>query len=172
MDASSITLNVSVIILGVILTNVLVCRAVYYHIKNVHCVNAFLTQDTLVTVVYAFVTYRIDNCNDLLYGISDYKINRLQLIQNSAACIVTNTRKYDNITPIIHKKHCLPVKLRFHFKILLITYNYINDMAPEYLCHPENSCQPDRYYCRSQCLGSSHMVIVPLVLCCSSHFVE
>jgi len=30
--------------------------------------------------------------------------------------------------------------------------------------HPENSGHPVRYYCRCQCLGSSHMVIVHLVL--------
>jgi len=30
--------------------------------------------------------------------------------------------------------------------------------------HPENSGHPVRYYCRCKCLGSSHMVIVCLVL--------
>jgi hypothetical protein len=52
-----------------------VWRAAYYHLKNVHCLKAFLTQEALVTVVHAFVTSRIDYCNSLLYGISDYNIN-------------------------------------------------------------------------------------------------
>jgi len=43
--------------------------------------------------------------------------------------IVTNTRKYDHITPILQKLHWLPVR-----QILLITYKSINDMVPEYLC--------------------------------------
>ena len=30
--------------------------------------------------------------------------------------------------------------------------------------HPENSGHPVRYYCRCQCLGSGHIVIVRLVL--------
>ena len=72
----------------------LVCRAAYYHLKNIHYLKAFLTQESLVTVVHAFVTSRIDYCNSLLYGVSDYNINRLKRIQNSAARIVTNTRKY------------------------------------------------------------------------------
>ena len=54
---------------------------------------ALLVQEALVTVVHAFVTSRVDYCNFLLYGLSDYNINRLQRIQNSAARIVTNTRK-------------------------------------------------------------------------------
>ena len=74
------------------------------------CLKAFLTQESLVTLVHAFVTSRIDYCNSLLYAISDYNINRLQRIQNSAARVVTNTRKYDHITPILQKLHWLPVR--------------------------------------------------------------
>ena len=71
--------------------------------------------------------------------------------------------------PILPKLHWLPVRQRIHFLILLITYKSINDMAPEYLwcpleSHLENSGHPVRYYCRCQCFGSSHMVIVPLML--------
>ena len=36
--------------------------------------------------------------------------------------------------------------------------------------HPENSGHPVRYYRRCQCLGSSHMVIVRLVV--RSHFLD
>jgi len=102
MGASSITPNGSVKNLGVIFDQCInmhehvtsVCRAAYYHLKNIHCLKAFLTQEALVTVVHAFVTSRIDYCNSVLCGISDYSINRLQRIQNSAAHIVTNTRQY------------------------------------------------------------------------------
>jgi len=102
--------------------------------KNIHCLKAFLTQEALITVVHAFVTSRIDYCNSLLYGISDYNINHHQRIQNSAARIVINARKYDNITPILQKLHRLPVRQRIHFQIVLITYKSIDDMPLEYLC--------------------------------------
>ena len=95
-----------------------VCWAAYYHLKNIHCLKTFLTQEALVTVVHAFVTSRIDYCNSLLYGISDYNIN--QRIQNSAARIVTDTGKYDNITPILQKLHWLPVRHPFE--------DFINDL--------------------------------------------
>ena len=70
----------------------------------------------------------------LLYGISDYNIKLLQRIQNSAACIATNTRNVNHIFPILHKIHWIPIRWRIHFKILLITYKSINDMTTEYLC--------------------------------------
>ena len=86
MGASSITLNVLVKKLGVIFDQCInmhehvtsVCRAAYYHLKNIHCLNTSLTQEALVSVVQAFVTSRIDYCNSLLYGISDYNIKRLR----------------------------------------------------------------------------------------------
>ena len=59
-----------------------VCRASYYHLKNIHCLKALWTQEALVTVVHAFVSYRI---------ISDYNINGLRRIHKSAAHIVPNT---------------------------------------------------------------------------------
>ena len=85
MGASSITPNGSVKNLGIIFDQCInmhehvtsVCRAAYYHLKNIHCLKAFLTQEALVTIVNAFGTYRIDYCNSLLYGISDYNNNRL-----------------------------------------------------------------------------------------------
>ena len=38
------------------------------------------------------------------------------------------------MVPILQNLHWLPVRQRIHFMILLITYKYVNDMAPEYLC--------------------------------------
>jgi len=110
-----------------------ICRAPYYHLKNIQCSKEFLIQEALITVVHAFVTSRIDYCNSLLYRIYGYNINCLQRIQNSAARLVTNTRKYHDITPIVEIIHLVPIRQRIHFKMLLITYTSINDTAPEYL---------------------------------------
>ena len=112
MGASSITPNGSVKNIGVIFDQCInmhehvtsVCRAADHHLKNIHCLNTSLTQEALVSVVQAFVTSRIDYCT-LLYSISDYNINHLQRIHYSAARIVNNTLKYDNITPILQKRH-------------------------------------------------------------------
>jgi len=68
VGASSIIPNGPVQILGVIFDQCInmyehvtsVCRAAYYHLKNIHYLKAFLTQEAPVTVVHAFVTYRID----------------------------------------------------------------------------------------------------------------
>ena len=83
-------------------------------------------------VMHAFVTSRIDYCNGLLYGLPDCEITKLQRAQNAAARLLTSSRKYDHITPVLHELHWLPVKYRVHFKILLLTFKALNGMAPAY----------------------------------------
>ncbi len=51
-------------------------------------------------LVHAFMTSRLDYCNALLGGCPASSINKLQIVQNAAARVLTRTRKYDHITPI------------------------------------------------------------------------
>ncbi|KAF7705582.1 hypothetical protein HF521_020868, partial [Silurus meridionalis] len=83
-------------------------------------------------LVHAFMTSRIDYCNALLVGCPSSLINKLQLVQNAAARILTRSRKYDHITPILSSLHWLPVKFRIDFKLLLLTYKALNGLAPMY----------------------------------------
>ncbi|KAI5615828.1 hypothetical protein C0J50_8760, partial [Silurus asotus] len=52
-------------------------------------------------LVDAFVTSRLDYCNALLSGCASKCINKLQLVQNAAARVLTRSRKYDHITPYL-----------------------------------------------------------------------
>ncbi|KAI5628507.1 hypothetical protein C0J50_2997, partial [Silurus asotus] len=56
------------------------------------------------------MTSRIDYCNALLGGCPASLINKLHLVQNAAARVLTRARKYDHITPILSSLHWLPVK--------------------------------------------------------------
>ena len=61
------------------------------------------------------------------------KLLKLQKIQNTAARILTRTKKYDHISPILKDLHWLRVRERIDFKILMLTYKCLNDLAPPYL---------------------------------------
>ncbi|KAI5611640.1 hypothetical protein C0J50_1281, partial [Silurus asotus] len=84
-------------------------------------------------LVYAFMTSRLDYCNALLGGCPALLINKLQFVQNAAARVLTRSRKYDHITPILSSLHWRPVKFPIDYKLLLLTYKTLNGSAPNYL---------------------------------------
>ena len=52
---------------------------------------------------------------------------------NSAARLITLSKKHEHITPVLYDLHWLPVHQRTKFKILLLTYKILHDRAPSYL---------------------------------------
>ncbi len=72
------------------------------------------------------MTSRLDYCNALLGGCPASSINKLQIVQNAAARVLTRSRKYDHITPILQSLHWLPIKFCISYKILLLAYKALN----------------------------------------------
>src|SRR5688572_1793491 len=58
---------------------------------------------------------------------------KVQRVQNSLARAITNTSKYEHITPVLKSLHWLPVQQRIRFKLGLIVYKTLNSGQPEYL---------------------------------------
>ncbi len=76
-----------------------------------------LTVSDTEKLVHAFMTSRLDYCNALLGGCPASSINKLQIVQNSVARVLTRSRKYDHITPILQFLHWLPIKFHISYKI-------------------------------------------------------
>ncbi len=109
-------------------------------------------------LVHAFMTSRLDYCNALLGGCPASSINKLQIVQNAAARVLTRSRKYDHITPILQSLHWLPMKFCISYKILL-AYKALNDLAPAYLTNLLSRYNPTRSL-RSQ---NSGLLVVPRI---------
>ena len=70
-------------------------------------------------------------CNSLIYGIPHHQLHRLQLAQNTAAPIITLTKKRSHITPVLIDLHWLPIKQRIEFKLLTFVFaNHFMDQDP------------------------------------------
>ena len=110
-----------------------VCKGAYAQLRKICSIRKFMTDDAVAQLIHAFVTSRLDYCNSLLASLPDITLRKLQWVQNAAARILTRTRKYDHITPILIDLHWLPIPLRIIFKILLLTYRTLHDLSPEYL---------------------------------------
>ena len=83
--------------------------------------------------MHAFVISRLDNCNSLLYGISECEIQRLQRLQNSCARLIYGKNKFDHVSSLFYELHWLPVKSRIFFKALLFVFKIFLGIAPTYL---------------------------------------
>ena len=66
-------------------------------------------------------------------GCANSTLKGLQLIQNAAARILTRTRRFEHISPVLASLHWLPVKFRIDYKILLLTFKALHGLAPLYL---------------------------------------
>ena len=100
-------------------------------LRDMYKVRPCIPLSLMETLVHAFITTRLDYCNSILYGLPKKLTKKLQAVQNTAARLVTNTRKHDHITPVMKELHWLPVDQRIIYKILLLTYKC--HLAPEYL---------------------------------------
>ena len=110
-----------------------ICVSCQYHLRNIAKIRKYLSEDTSQILVHAFISSKLENCNSLLFGLPKHLLNRLRLIQNTAARIVTLSNWLDHITPILFKLHWLPLGYHIHFKILLLVYKCLNGLAPTYL---------------------------------------
>ena len=102
--------------------------------RNIGTVRSHLPDSATAQLVHALITSRLDYCNSLLHGIPKYKTDRLQCVHNIAARIVARCPKFTNIAPVLYELHWLPIYKRIVFKLLLLVYRSVNQLAPLYLC--------------------------------------
>ena len=76
---------------------------------------------------------KLDSTNSLMYWQPTFLIDRLKNVQNVAACIITRTKKYDHIKPVLRQLHWLPVNQHINYKILLLIYKALNGQVPSYI---------------------------------------
>ena len=108
------------------------CRIAAFGIHKVEKLQKCLDQSSTHRLVNAFVTSHLDYCNGL-FDLPSSHLAPLQHIQNTAARLITRTRKHEHITPIIRSLHWLPLQQRIKFKIIMLTYKAFHKLAPSYL---------------------------------------
>ena len=78
----------------------------------------FIPKEDIAVVVGAMVNARLDYANALYLGLPKYQITRLQVVQNTAARLVTGKKPWESISPSLRSLHWLPVKDK-HFQSTL-----------------------------------------------------
>ena len=99
--------------------------------RHVNKIRRFLTTEACKLLIHALVTSRLDYYNSILYGCNQSILQRLQLLQNYAARLVSRIPKFCHITPSLKDLHWLPVQGRIQFKLLSIVFKCIHGTGPQ-----------------------------------------
>ena len=102
-----------------------VSRSCYAHMRNIGQMRRSL--------IHSPVTSRLDYCNVLLCGASSSTTKKLQLVQNTAARIITRTSRWEHISPVLRDLHWLPIKRRIEHKVIMHTFRALHGQSLSYI---------------------------------------
>ena len=109
------------------------CKAAMWNIHKIRNIRSYLDKSTCESLVASLVTPHLDYVNGLLIGAMDTVIGKYQRVQNIAAKLILNRSKTDSATKARYELHWLPIKARIKYKILLLVFKCLHNMAPKYL---------------------------------------
>ena len=110
-----------------------ISKSCFFYLRNISRIRNFLSRSDTEKLVHALVTSRLDSCNSVLAGLPACKLKPLSRVQNAAARLIVKARKYDHITDTLVNLHWLPIPQRIQFKLLLLVYKALHNLAPSYL---------------------------------------
>ena len=88
-------------------------------------------KDLLISIIKGSVFSKMFYCSSVWSNTSVTKINKLEAIQNFAARIVTRSRKFDHITPILKQLRWMQVKDHLFYRDALLTFKCMNGIHQE-----------------------------------------
>jgi hypothetical protein len=115
-----------------------------YHIKNVvsscmaklcqiNRVKDSFDRNSLRLIINTLAMSKLYYCSTVWSNTSATNIKKLRAVQNFACRILTNTGRYDHVTPALREIRCLPLEEHLKYRETLITYKCMNGLAPPYL---------------------------------------
>lgn len=133
--------------------------SVSYTLRICKKVLPYLPAECQKTVILALAISKLDYCNGLYLSIQEGLLNKLQLLHNAAARLLSGIPKYAAISNEIKKLHWLPVRKRIQFKALCIVHRALHGIGPCYLKKSFTWYSPSRLL-RS---ASARVVLVPRI---------
>ena len=77
-----------------------ICRSTYFHIRNMGKLRNLLSYNACSTIIRELISCRLDYCNSLLYNVPTHETDRLQILQNQCARILTKSPRREHVTPV------------------------------------------------------------------------
>ena len=102
-------------------------------IRKIASIRHLIEKEMTKTLMQALVLIKLDYCNCLLIGTSEYNLDKLQRIQNMACQVINNLKKYDSITNHLQDLHWLRIHERISYMILVMVFKCKHKLSPTYL---------------------------------------
>ena len=105
------------------------------NLRNYYKIASKLSHKLKVQLVHAGVLSVIDYCNGVCGGLSEADLYKLQKLQNSAVRFIFGIKlsEYKHMMPYLKRLHFLPVRYRILYKLCLLVFKCLNNIAPQYL---------------------------------------
>jgi hypothetical protein len=114
--------------------NIIKCTNI--HLRNLQVIASKLNYELKRQLIHCLIFSKLDYCNGVLYNLPEYLIKKLQKVQNSCVRFLFGYKaigKWGHVSPFLKEAHFLPIRQRVEYKIALMTYKCINNIAPDYL---------------------------------------
>ena len=72
-------------------------------------------------------------CSNVWANTTNKNVRKLQAVQKFACRIVSGTKKYDHVTPLLKSLSWLPVKDQLYYRQAIMAFKCMTGEAPEYL---------------------------------------
>ena len=122
-----------------------VCKSAFFHLRNIAKIRKYTSFTHCKILIHAFITSKLDYCNsDLSYLGFDRIILTNFSLCNILPHVFWLVLGNMNISPILRSLHWLPIPERIDFKLLLLPFKSLNDVAPPYMEEPLVRYRPTR----------------------------
>ena len=110
-------------------------KSIHYHLHSLRSICNSIPLSIAIIISSSYILPLFDYCNNLLFNIPAYKLNKLQTLQNAVArCVFQLPRRStDSIKPLLKQLHWLPIIYRIKYKLSLITHKVIHHNSLGYL---------------------------------------
>ena len=113
-----------------------VSQMCYLNQRDLSRIGKKLSHDLKVQMVHSNILCFVDYCNSVYGKLTEKNIRKLQKIQNNAVRFIYGlygNKWREPILPYLKKLHFLAIRYRISFKICLLVFKCLNNIAPNYL---------------------------------------
>ena len=106
----------------------------FWTLSNIRRFGQYLDENLKITLVKTLILSKVDYCNALYAGVSQYGIRKLKSIIDNSVRFIYNINDWTiDLLPYYQKAHILPIRLRIQYKVCLLVHKALNGTAPLYL---------------------------------------